>query len=80
MNNPDRPSAARKHTRLHGSDRSGLDSKGWSETPDTLIGDPDDSNVDSELYDPLDAPSQRDIRRALPGAVRREKIDAERRH
>ena len=65
--------------RLHGADRAGLGDKGWSETPEDLTGDPDGSNIDAELYDPLEAPSQRDLRRAMPGVIRRAHIDAERR-
>jgi hypothetical protein len=65
--------------RLHGADRSGLGDKGWSETPDDLIGNPDDSNIDAELYDPLEAPSQRDLRRAMAGVIRRAQQDADRR-
>lgn len=41
--------------------------------------DGDESAVDGELYDPLAAASQRDIRRALPGVIRRAHMDAERR-
>ena len=65
--------------RLHGADRAGLGDKGWDETPDDLIGHPDDGNIDAELYDPLEAPSQRDLRRAMPGVLRRAHSDAERR-
>lgn len=73
----DAPPVARG--RLHGGDRAGLGDKGWSETPDDLVGDPDDGNIGDELYDPLQAPSQRDMRRAMPGVIRRAQIDAGRR-
>jgi hypothetical protein len=36
-------------------------------------GDP--VNSDSELYDPLEAASERDIARAMPGVIRRAHID-----
>jgi hypothetical protein len=64
--------------RLHGADRSGLGMRGWSETPDDLIGRPDDSNIASEFYDPLEAPSQRDIGRAMQGVRRRARAEAKR--
>jgi len=47
--------------RLHGADRSG--DKGWSETPDDLIGRPSDTNVQPELHEPiseLPTPADRD--------------------
>jgi hypothetical protein len=65
----DTPASAKG--RLHGGDRAGLGDKGWSETPDDLTGDPDHSNIDVELYDPLQSPSQRDLTRAMPGVLRR---------
>lgn len=77
MSTPDRRETP-EQKRLHGSDRSGLGNKGWSETPDDLAGDPDDSNIDGELYDPLQSPAQRDISRAMAGALRRERIHADR--
>jgi hypothetical protein len=74
-----RGAAPQAHHRLHGADRSGLGDKGWSETPDDLIGDPDNSNVEAELYDPLQSPTQRDIRRAMEGVLRRAHLDGDRR-
>ena len=38
--------------RLHGADRAGLGDDGWAEVPEDLIGDPDDSNVPAEFYEP----------------------------
>jgi len=39
--------------RLHGADRSGLGDKGWSETPDDLVGRPSDTNVPPALHEPI---------------------------
>jgi hypothetical protein len=38
--------------RLHGADRGGLGEKGWSEVPADQVGDPDDSNVPPEEFEP----------------------------
>lgn len=38
--------------RLHGADRGGLGEEGWAEVPDDLVGDPDDTNVSPEFYEP----------------------------
>ena len=39
--------------RLHGADRSGLGERGWAEVPADLIGDPDDTNVPPDFYEPM---------------------------
>lgn len=39
--------------RLHGADRGGLGDEGWAEVPDDLVGDPDDTNVAPEFYEPM---------------------------
>lgn len=47
--------------RLRGADRGGLGEEGWAEVPDDLIGDPDDTNVPPEFYEPAsesDPPDQ----------------------
>lgn len=47
--------------RLHGADRSGLGEEGWSEVPEDLVGDPDDTNVPPDFYEPAsesDPPDQ----------------------
>jgi hypothetical protein len=38
--------------RLHGADRGGLGDKGWSEVPESGVGDPDDTNVPPEFFEP----------------------------
>jgi hypothetical protein len=38
--------------RLHGADRGGLGQDGWAEVPEDLVGDPDDTNVPPEFYEP----------------------------
>lgn len=38
--------------RLHGADRGGLGDDGWAEVPEDLVGDPDDTNVPPEFYEP----------------------------
>ena len=52
------------------ADRPG--DKDWNPTPG-------ESSVEAALYDPLRAPSQRDLRRAMAGVLRRAQSDAERR-
>jgi hypothetical protein len=45
--------------RLHGADRSGLGEEGWAEVPEDRLGDPDDTNVGPEFYEPLSDSEQR---------------------
>jgi hypothetical protein len=47
--------------RLRGADRSGLGDKGWAEVSADKVGDPDDTNVPPEYYEPAsesDPPDQ----------------------
>jgi hypothetical protein len=37
---------------VHGADRGGLGDDGWAEVPEDLVGDPDDTNVPPEFYEP----------------------------
>jgi hypothetical protein len=42
--------------RLHGADRGGLGEKGWAEVPADQVGDPGDTNVPAEQYEPSEQP------------------------
>lgn len=47
--------------RLRGADRSGLGEAGWAEVPEDRVGEPDDTNVRPEFYEPAsdtDPPDQ----------------------
>lgn len=46
--------------RLRGADRSGLGQAGWAEVAADGIGDPDDTNVAPEYYEPASETDLRD--------------------
>jgi len=50
--------------RLHGADRSKLGEKGWAEVPEDKIGQPRDTNIDADFYEPasdLPQPPDREL-------------------